>query len=161
MFAAALSLACPLEWSAHAQSLDMANPAFQDPVTGCYYFYDAASGYYYDQESGYYYDPQANVFYASSAATDSVPESPVPLNSVPASPTATPSPGGRSSEQQWPGSSAWSVCSNSSVRLSPHAAKRGGRTEAWTMRASLLQNSTGPRDQISVVGGPAVSFPTT
>ena len=77
MFAAALSLACPLEWSAHAQSLDMANPAFEDPVTGSYYFYDAASGYYYDPENGYYYNPQADVFYASSEARDSVPEPPV------------------------------------------------------------------------------------
>ena len=34
MFAAALSLACPLEWHADARSLDMANPAFEDPVTG-------------------------------------------------------------------------------------------------------------------------------
>jgi hypothetical protein len=60
----------------------MAVPAFQDPVTGTYYFYDEASGYYYDPANGYCYHPNKNVFYASTEATDGVPQPPVPVNSA-------------------------------------------------------------------------------
>ncbi len=82
LFTLVFALAGLLQGHAQAQQLDTANPAFQDPVTGTYYYYDQASGYYYDPENGYFYDPQRGVFYASNGARGGVPAPPVPVNSA-------------------------------------------------------------------------------
>jgi OCRE domain len=78
--ALALSASCVLITGAAAQSLSPNTPAYQDPATGSFYYYDQASGYFFDPDNGYYYDAAANTFYRSSTAAGPVPQAPAPLN---------------------------------------------------------------------------------
>ena len=63
-----------------------ANPSFQDPTTGSFYYYDSTTGLYYDADNGYYFDPRTMTFETSVAASGAVPVAPVRL------PLAVPTP---------------------------------------------------------------------